>query len=122
MTTALDLTMAQAAWSADCKARQHNERVVDGFVAAAESHLPGERIVRPDAAYITVADLEDLGAWLWELRCPAVASPLAHGFEVWTLLASVPDWRGGPPVSVRVSAVVVAGEMDLANWIALVTS
>jgi hypothetical protein len=124
MTTLLTPTPAQAEWIAHQDARLRIERVLDGVRRDGEWPLPvADQIIRPEAAYLTVASLDDLGPWVAAFpAAPVVVSASSTGFEVWTLLADADDWRGGAPVAIRVAATVVAGETDLGSFLKLVRS
>lgn len=67
-------------------------------------------IARPDAVFIAVADLDDLGAWLTELGGRIHISSAADGLELWTLLTETPPSRNRGRVQVRVSVPVPMGE------------
>ena len=67
-------------------------------------------IVRADAVFVTVADVDDLGQWLLELGGKIHRSSAADGLELWTLLTQTPPSRKRGQVSVRVSVPVPMGE------------
>ncbi|MFD6294562.1 hypothetical protein ACFWFU_07125 [Streptomyces sp. NPDC060235] len=67
-------------------------------------------IARPDAVFITVADLDDLGEWLQERGGKIHVSSAADGLELWTLLTSTAERGNGTSVPVRVSVPVPMGE------------
>lgn len=67
-------------------------------------------IVRADAVFVTVADLDDLGTWLRELGGKIHRSSAADGLELWTLLTQTPPSRRRRQVPVRVSVPVPMGE------------
>lgn len=102
------------------RARSRARRILDQY-----DHLPaageGPRFEK-DGARIVVASREDLGAWLDTIGGEVTAQAGAGGFEQWLLTARVEDWRGGPPVQVRVALVVIAGEWDLSTWLQCLTA
>nr|WP_240449230.1 hypothetical protein [Streptomyces harenosi] len=67
-------------------------------------------IARPDAVYVTVVDLDDLGEWLRERGGRIHRTSAADGLELWTLLTSTPPRGDGSVVPVRVSVPVPMGE------------
>lgn len=73
--------------------------------------LPAPTVIaRADAVFVTVADLDDLGAWLSELGGRIHRSSAADGLELWTLLTLTPPSRAHGRVPVRVSVPVPMGE------------
>lgn len=79
-------------------------------------------IVRPDAVYITVPDLDDLGEWLQECGGEIHISPARDGLELWTLLTETPRRSDGTVVRVLVSVPVPASETVMAFIRAAVTA
>lgn len=74
--------------------------------------LPAPTVIaRADAVFVTVADVDDLGAWLRERGGRIHRSSAADGLELWTLLTSTPARRDGSKVPVRVSVPVPMGEL-----------
>jgi len=73
-------------------------------------------IARPDAVFVAVADLDDLGEWLRERGGRIHRSSAADGLELWTLLTSTPPRGDGSSVAVRVSVPVPMGE-QVQDWI-----
>lgn len=73
--------------------------------------LPAPTLVgRPDAVFVMVADVDDLGAWL-EARGGTIRVGAAEdGVRVWSLYTSLPPRGDGSRVRVRVSVAVVADE------------
>ena len=67
-------------------------------------------IARPDAVFVTVADVDDLGVWLRELGGKIHRTSAADGLELWTLLTLTPPSRRRGQVPVRVSVPVPMGE------------
>ncbi|MFH8792265.1 hypothetical protein [Streptomyces sp. NPDC017941] len=75
------------------------------------SPLPAPTMIaRPDAVFVTVADLDDLGEWLQAQGGTIHISSAADGLELWTLLTSTPPRADGSSVPVRVSVPVPMGE------------
>lgn len=73
--------------------------------------LPAPTVIaRADAVFVTVADLDDLGAWLRELDGRIHITSAADGLELWTLLTQTPPSRARGRVPVRVSVPVPQGE------------
>lgn len=73
--------------------------------------LPAPTVIpRADAVFVTVADLDDLGAWLRELGGKIHRSSAMDGLELWTLLTQTPPSRRRGQVPVRVSVPVPMGE------------
>lgn len=73
--------------------------------------LPAPTMIpRPDAVFIAVADLDDLGMWLRELGGRIHRSSAADGLELWTLLTQTPPSRARGRVPIRVSVPVPMGE------------
>lgn len=73
--------------------------------------LPCPTLVsRPDAVYVTVTDVDDLGVWLCERGGDIHVSTAFEGVELWTLHTETPKRANGSPVAVRVSVPVLAGE------------
>jgi hypothetical protein len=73
--------------------------------------LPAPTVIaRPDAVFVTVADVDDLGEWLRELGGRIHRSSAADGLELWTLLTETPPSRTRGRVPVRVSVPVPMGE------------
>lgn len=68
-------------------------------------------IARAETVFITVADVDDLGAWLTELGGTIHRSSAADGLELWTLLTHTPPSRSRGRVPVRVSVPVPMGEL-----------
>lgn len=66
-------------------------------------------IARPDAVFVTVTDLDDLGEWLTELGGTIRITSAGDGVELWTLRTQTPPRKGGR-VLVRVSVPVPMGE------------
>jgi hypothetical protein len=58
-----------------------------------------------DAAYVTVADLDDLLPWLEARGGRIHVSPRWEGVQVWTLHTTTPSRADGSRTTVRVSAV-----------------
>ncbi|MGW1533932.1 hypothetical protein [Streptomyces aureus] len=67
-------------------------------------------IVRDDAVFVTVTNVDDLGLWLRELGGRIHRSSAADGLELWTLLTETPPSRARGRVQVRVSVPVPQGE------------
>jgi hypothetical protein len=67
-------------------------------------------VVRPDAVFVMVADIDDLGLWLRELDGKIHRTSAADGLELWTLLTQTPPSRRHGQVPVRVSVPVPMGE------------
>ena len=67
-------------------------------------------IARPDAVYVSVADLDDLGVWLDALGGSIRITSAAEGLELWTLRTLTPRRGDGSRVLVRVSVPVPMGE------------
>lgn len=67
-------------------------------------------IVRADAVFVTVNDIDDLGLWLRELNGTIHRTSAADGLELWTLLTQTPPSRARGRVPVRVSVPVPMGE------------
>lgn len=68
-------------------------------------------IARPEAVYVTVADVDDLGAWLRELGGRVHRTSAGDGLELWTLLTQTRPSRRRGQVPVRVSVPVPMGEL-----------
>lgn len=79
-------------------------------------------IVRPEAVFITVDDVDDLGEWLQATGGIIHISSAADGLELWTLLTSTPKRGDGSSVPVRVSVPVPMGEQVMAFIRAAVTA
>ncbi|WP_372352602.1 hypothetical protein [Streptomyces sp. KL116D] len=85
--------------------------------------LPAPTIVpRADAVFITVTNVDDLGAWLVARGGKIHVTPAYDGLELWTLVTRTPKGRDGTSVEVRVSVPVPAREIVLANILAAVVS
>jgi hypothetical protein len=67
-------------------------------------------IARPEAVFITVNDVDDLGQWLDALDGVVHRTSAADGLELWTLVTSTPARADGTSVKVRVSVPVPMGE------------
>ncbi|MVO84129.1 hypothetical protein GPA10_04925 [Streptomyces sp. p1417] len=79
------------------------------------SPLPAPTMIaRPDAVFVTVADLDDLGEWLQERGGTIHISSAGDGLELWTLLTATPPRADGSSVPVRVSVPVPMGESVMA--------
>lgn len=77
--------------------------------------LPAPTMIpRPEAVFVTVADLDDLGVWLQARGGVIHVSPAGDGLELWTLLTSTPPRADGSSVPVRVSVPVPMGESVMA--------
>lgn len=73
--------------------------------------LPAPTVIpRPEAVFVMVADVDDLGAWLRELGGTIHRTSAADGLELWTLLTKTPPSRARGQVAVRVSVPVPMGE------------
>ncbi|NEE06908.1 hypothetical protein G3M58_10670 [Streptomyces sp. SID7499] len=73
--------------------------------------LPAPTVIaRPEAVFVTVADVDDLGEWLRELGGRIHRSSAGDGLELWTLLTETPPSRARGRVAVRVSVPVPMGE------------
>lgn len=73
--------------------------------------LPAPTVIaRPDAVFVMVADVDDLGEWLRARGGTIHRTSAADGLELWTLLTSTPKRRDGSSVPVRVSVPVPMGE------------
>ncbi|WP_309029025.1 hypothetical protein [Streptomyces alfalfae] len=73
--------------------------------------LPAPTVIpRAEAVFVTVADLDDLGAWLQQRGGIVHVSSAGDGLELWTLLTATPKRRDGSSVPVRVSVPVPMGE------------
>lgn len=81
------------------------ESMLDYLPLPAPTFIP-----RPDAVFVTVSDLDDLGSWLQELGGRIHITSAADGLELWTLLTQTPPRRNGGRVQVRVSVPVPMGE------------
>lgn len=77
---------------------------------------------RPDAVYVSVADVDDLGAWLTARGGKIHVNQASDGVELWTLLTSSPNRKDGSSVPIRVSAPVPAGEVVLGYILAAVAA
>jgi hypothetical protein len=85
--------------------------------------LPAPSVTaRPDAVYINVTDVDDLGVWLAARGGRIRVSRACDGVELWTLLTSSPVRGDGSSVPIRVSAPVPAGEVVLGYIVAAVAS
>ncbi|MEU6279789.1 hypothetical protein [Streptomyces sp. NPDC047028] len=85
--------------------------------------LPAPSVTaRPDAVYVSVADVDDLGAWLTARGGRVHVHPAGDGVELWTLLTSSPERADGSSVPIRVSAPVPAGEVVLGYIVAAVAA
>ncbi|GGU12888.1 hypothetical protein [Streptomyces violascens] len=67
-------------------------------------------ISRPDAVYVTVADVDDLGVWLRACGGTIRVSPEFGGVELWMLHTETPERTDGSTVAVRVCVPVLADE------------
>lgn len=67
-------------------------------------------VVRPEAVFVTVADMDDLGAWL-EARGGVIhRSPVFEGMQTWVLHLDIEATSYHPVIPVQVSVTVVADE------------
>lgn len=77
--------------------------------------LPAPTLVgRPDAVYVTVADVDDLALWLGALGGTVHVSDPFEGLRMWVLHTRITRTNGST-VPVRVSAAAVADEPVLAE-------
>ncbi|MFI5809297.1 hypothetical protein [Streptomyces sp. NPDC051561] len=84
--------------------------------------LPAPTMVaRPDAVHITVADVDDLGAWLYALGGEVRRGIEVDGASLWTLHTDTPKRLDGSTVRVLVHVPVVSGEDILAEIRSAVT-
>lgn len=84
--------------------------VIDGF------NLPAPTIVaRLDAVHITLADVDDLGQWLYSLGGEVRRGIEISGASLWTLHTETPVRLNGTTVAIRVHVPVVSGEDVLAE-------
>ncbi|MFJ3587484.1 hypothetical protein ACIQUY_29490 [Streptomyces sp. NPDC090231] len=78
--------------------------------------LPAPTIVaRPDAVHITLADVDDLGQWLYSLGGEVRRGIEISGASLWTLHTETPVRLNGTTVAIRVHVPVVSGEDVLAE-------
>jgi hypothetical protein len=68
-------------------------------------------IARPEAVFVMVADIDDLGLWLRELDGKIHRTSASDGLELWTLVTQTPPSRRLGRVPVRVSVPVPMGEL-----------
>lgn len=91
------------------------QTVIDGLA------LPAPTLVaRPDAVHVCVADVDDLGQWLYELGGTVRRGIALDGVSVWTLRTETPVRANGSTVSIRVHCPVVSGEDVIADIYAAV--
>ncbi|MFB6875716.1 hypothetical protein [Streptomyces sp. NPDC056323] len=84
--------------------------VIDGFA------LPAPTLVaRPDVVHITVANVDDLGQWLYALGGEVRRGVEISGASLWTLYTETPRRLNGSTVRIRVHVPVVSGEDILAE-------
>lgn len=84
--------------------------VIDGFA------LPAPTLVaRPGAVHITLADVDDLGQWLYALGGEVRRGIEIAGASLWTLYTDTPVRPNGSTVAIRVHVPVVSGEDVLAE-------
>ncbi|MFD3517761.1 hypothetical protein [Streptomyces sp. NPDC058657] len=84
--------------------------------------LPAPTMVaRPDAVHITLADVDDLGEWLYALGGTVRRGIELGGASLWTLHTQTPQRLNGKPVRVLVHVPVVSGEDVLAEIRSAVT-
>ncbi|MGO4630553.1 hypothetical protein AB4225_06350 [Streptomyces sp. 2RAF24] len=92
------------------------QTVIDGLA------LPAPTLVaRADVVHVCVADVDDLGRWLYELGGEVRRGIALDGVSVWTLRTQTPMRRNGAPVAIRVHCPVVTGEDVIADIYAAVT-
>ncbi|MFF9568450.1 hypothetical protein [Streptomyces sp. NPDC014685] len=78
--------------------------------------LPAPTLVaRPDAVHITLADVDDLGQWLYHLGGTVCRGVEISGASLWTLHTETPVRLNGSAVRIRVHVPVVSGEDVLAE-------
>ncbi|MGW1071507.1 hypothetical protein [Streptomyces sp. NPDC002537] len=95
-------------------AKRDNERAVEALLGY--TNLPAPVVIaRPDAVYVSVTGIDDLGKWLAELGGEICISPTWQGVRLWTLLTATPARADGSSVAVRVSAALPAAEAGLRN-------
>ena len=68
-------------------------------------------VVRPGIVHVTVASVEDLGAWLYALGGEVRRGIPLDDVSVWTLRTETPQRGDGSTVAIRVHCPVVAGEI-----------
>jgi hypothetical protein len=103
--------------------RQISDNRVAVQVVIDSLDLPAPTVVaRPTAVHITVADVDDLGAWVYNLGGEVRRGPEIDGASLWTLRTQTPIRRDGSSVPIRVHAPVVAGEDVLAEVRGAVTA
>jgi hypothetical protein len=92
-----------------------NRFAVDAFLGYTQLPRIGST-PRPDAVYVTVADVDDLEPWLSRLGgIVHVNESAREGLQLWTLHTATPPRRDGSQVPIRVSAVVVSGASVLSG-------
>lgn len=95
--------------ASDLAAISDNRHAVEALLGYL--HLPAPTIVaRPDAVHVTVADVDDLGAWLYALGGVVRRGPVCEGAALWTLHTQTPQRGDRSSVAVRVHVPVVVGE------------
>lgn len=78
--------------------------------------LPAPTMVaRPDAVHITLADVDDLGQWLYALGGEVRRGIEISGASLWTLHTVTPRRLNGTTVRILVHVPVVSGEDVLAE-------
>lgn len=86
------------------------QSVIDGL------GLPAPTIVvRPDAVHITLADVDDLSQWMYELGGTVRRGVEIDGASLWTLHTETPRRGNGSTVRILVHVPVVSGEDVLAE-------
>ncbi|MEV5140313.1 hypothetical protein AB0K71_06110 [Streptomyces syringium] len=78
-------------------------------------------IARPEAVYVMVTAMDDLGQWLYERGGEVHVSPAFEGMRVWTLHTHTDAARDGSRVAIRVSVAVPDGEPVMHEIAAAVT-
>lgn len=84
--------------------------------------LPAPTLVaRPDAVHITLADVDDLGQWMYALGGDIRRGIEISGASLWTLHTQTPQRLNGSTVRILVHVPVVNGEDVLAELRTAVT-
>ncbi|MGC4946225.1 hypothetical protein ACLQ2N_08460 [Streptomyces sp. DT224] len=78
--------------------------------------LPAPTLVaRPDAVHVTLADVDDLAQWVYELGGEVRRGIEIDGASLWTLRTETPRRLNGSTVRILVHVPVVSGEDVLAE-------
>jgi hypothetical protein len=84
--------------------------------------LPAPTMVaRPDAVHVTLADVDDLARWMYELGGEIRRGIEISGASLWTLHTETPVRLSGSTVRILVHVPVVSGEDILAELRTAVT-